>query len=94
MYRSVHAPVLGIIENMTYFVCPHCGERTDIFSHGGGREISGRLGVEFLGEIPLDPHVRKVGDEGSPIVISDPSSPVARAFFDIAARIRDAVPAQ
>ena len=92
MYRSVHAPVLGIIENMTYFVCPHCGERTDIFSHGGGREISQRLGVEFLGELPLDPTVRKLGDEGRPIVRSDPNSPVARAFFDIAGKIRSAVP--
>lgn len=92
MYRSVHAPVLGIIENMTYFVCPHCGDRTDIFSHGGGREISQRLGVDFLGELPLDPTLRKVGDEGRPIVLSDPNSPVARAFFDIAGKIRSAVP--
>ena len=92
MYRSVHAPVLGIIENMTYFTCPHCGERTDIFSHGGGREISQRLGVEFLGELPLDPTLRKVGDEGRPIVLSEPTSPVARAFFDIAGKIRHVVP--
>jgi ATP-binding protein involved in chromosome partitioning len=88
MYRSVGAPVLGIIENMSYFVCPHCHERTEIFSHGGGREISGRLGVEFLGEIPLDPRVRKDGDEGRPIVVSDPGSPVAKAFTDIADRLR------
>jgi len=92
MYRSVHAPVLGIIENMTYFVCPHCGERTDIFAHGGGREISERLGVDFLGELPLDPTVRKVGDEGNPIVLHDPNAPVARAFFAIADKIRAAVP--
>jgi ATP-binding protein involved in chromosome partitioning len=92
MYRSVHAPVLGIIENMTYFLCPHCNERTDIFSHGGGREISQRLGVEFLGELPLDPMLRKVGDEGRPIVRSDPKSPAARVFFDIAGKIRSAVP--
>jgi len=92
MYRSVHAPVLGIIENMTYFKCPHCGERTDIFSHGGGREISERLGVEFLGELPLDPTVRRVGDEGRPIVLSDPDSPVAKEFFAIAEKIRDVVP--
>jgi ATP-binding protein involved in chromosome partitioning len=92
MYRSVHAPVLGIIENMTYFLCPHCGERTDIFSHGGGRDISRRLGVDFLGELPLDPTLRKVGDEGRPIVLSEPESPVARAFFEIAGKIRDAVP--
>jgi ATP-binding protein involved in chromosome partitioning len=88
MYRTVHAPVLGIIENMSYFVCPHCGERTEIFAHGGGRKISERLGVPFLGEIPLDANVRKVGDEGRPIVQSDPGSPVASAFFDIADRIR------
>jgi ATP-binding protein involved in chromosome partitioning len=88
MYRTVHAPVLGIIENMSYFICPHCGERTEIFAHGGGREISERLGVPFLGEIPLDPHVRKVGDEGHPIVQSDPEAPVAKAFFEIADRIR------
>jgi ATP-binding protein involved in chromosome partitioning len=93
MYRSVHAPVLGVVENMTYFVCPHCGERTDIFSHGGGREVSDRLGVDFLGEIPLDPHLRRLGDEGRPIVLADPGSPVARAFFEIASRIRPAVPA-
>jgi len=93
MYRSVHAPVLGIIENMTYFVCPHCGERTDIFSHGGGREISERLGVEFLGEIPLDPTVRKVGDEGNPIVLHDPASPIAKVFLAIAEKIRRFEPA-
>ncbi|HXV14955.1 MAG TPA: Mrp/NBP35 family ATP-binding protein [Candidatus Krumholzibacteria bacterium] len=90
MYRTVHAPVLGIIENMSYFVCPHCSERTEIFAHGGGRRISERLGVPFLGEIPLDPEVRKVGDEGRPIVQSDPGSPVARAFLEIADRMRAA----
>jgi len=90
MYRTVNAPVLGIVENMSYFVCPHCGERTEIFAHGGGRKISERLGVAFLGEIPLDPQVRKTGDEGNPIVQSDPESPVAQAFFAIADRIRAA----
>jgi ATP-binding protein involved in chromosome partitioning len=93
MYRTVHAPVLGIIENMSYFICPHCGERTEIFSHGGGREISRRLGVEFLGEIPLDANVRRVGDEGNPIVKHDPDAPVAKAFFAIAERIRAISPA-
>jgi ATP-binding protein involved in chromosome partitioning len=92
MYRSVGAPVLGIIENMSYFVCPHCDERTEIFSHGGGRTISERLGVEFLGEIPLDPTLRKEGDEGRPIVQSHPDAPVARAFVDIADRIRAVCP--
>ena len=93
MYRSVGAPVLGIVENMSYFVCPHCDERTAIFSSGGGRDISKRLGVPFLGEIPLDPKVRQDGDEGRPVVKSDPKSPVARAFFDIAEHIRTACPA-
>jgi ATP-binding protein involved in chromosome partitioning len=93
MYRTVKAPVLGIIENMSYFVCPHCGERTEVFAHGGGREVSERLGVEFLGEIPLDPQLRKVGDEGDPIVKHDPSSPIARVFLAIAERIRAVAPA-
>jgi len=92
MYRSVGAPVLGIVENMSYFVCPHCNERTEIFSSGGGRDISKRLGVPFLGEIPLDPKVRRDGDEGRPVVKSDPKSPVARAFLDIAEHIRAACP--
>jgi ATP-binding protein involved in chromosome partitioning len=77
---------------MSYFVCPHCDERTEIFSHGGGRTISERLGVEFLGEIPLDPTLRKEGDEGRPIVQSHPDAPVARAFVDIADRIRAVCP--
>jgi ATP-binding protein involved in chromosome partitioning len=87
MYRTVGAPVLGIVENMSYFICPHCNERTDIFSTGGGRRISERLGVAFLGEVPLDPDVRRLGDEGAPIVTSRPDSPVAKAFFDIADRV-------
>ncbi len=87
MYRTVGAPVLGIVENMSYFVCPHCNERTDIFSTGGGRRISERLGVPFLGEVPLDPEVRRLGDEGAPIVTSRPDSSVAKAFFDIADRV-------
>jgi ATP-binding protein involved in chromosome partitioning len=90
MYNVVKAPVLGIVENMSYFVCPHCNERTEIFSHGGTRKISKRLGTPFLGEVPLDPVVRSSGDEGAPIVLSAPDSPVARAFFDIAGRIREA----
>ena len=90
MYRTVNAPVLGIVENMSYFVCPHCGERTEIFAHGGGRKISERLGVPFLGEIPIDPQVRKTGDEGRPIVQSEPSSAAAQAFFAIADRLRSA----
>jgi ATP-binding protein involved in chromosome partitioning len=85
--------VIGIIENMSYFVCPHCNERTDIFDHGGARAISDRLETEFLGEIPLDPRVRATGDDGDPIVSHDPGSPISAAFFTIADRIRDRFPA-
>jgi ATP-binding protein involved in chromosome partitioning len=90
MYRTVKSPVLGMVENMSYFVCPHCNERTDIFSHGGTREVAERLGTRFLGEIPIDSLVRSSGDEGDPIVRSDPDSAVSKAFFEIAGRLREA----
>jgi len=89
MFRKVEVPVLGIIENMSYFACPHCGERTDIFSHGGAREESDRLGVDFLGEIPLDMAIRETSDGGRPIVISDPENAHSKAFCAIADRIWD-----
>jgi len=88
MYHSVNAPVMGIVENMSYFLCPHCGDRTDIYGHGGGRSIAKRLKTDFLGELPLDASVRAAGDEGDPIVKRDPGSPVAKEFFAIADRIR------
>ncbi len=93
MYRSVKAPVMGIVENMSYFICPHCDGRTEIFSHGGTREIAERLDTQFLGEVPLDPSVRASGDAGKPIVLSDPESPVTRVFHQIAERIRSQYPA-
>ncbi len=89
MYRTVNAPVLGIVENMSYFICPHCDERTEIFSYGGSREIAERLDTPFLGEIPIDPAVRLSGDEGEPIVKRDPDSSVAKAFADIAVKVRE-----
>jgi ATP-binding protein involved in chromosome partitioning len=88
MFRKVDVPVLGIVENMSYFECPHCSERTDIFGHGGGRSEAERLGVPFLGEVPLDPAIRSGSDSGEPIVTADPTSPQARALVEIAARIR------
>jgi len=94
MYRTVGAPVLGIVENMSYFACPHCGERTEIFSRGGARATAARLGTEFLGEIPLDPTVRERGDAGVPIVKHAPDSVAAQAFFAIAERVRALCPAQ
>jgi len=73
-------PVLGIVENMSYFICRHCGAREEIFGHGGGRKTAEMLGVPFLGEVPIDPKVVVGGDSGQPIVILDPTSPAAEAF--------------
>ncbi|GBD93989.1 septum site-determining protein MinD [bacterium BMS3Abin05] len=87
MYQKVNVPVIGIIENMSNFVCPHCGRRTDIFGHGGGEKESKRLGVPFLGEIPLDVEIRIGGDTGRPIVEVNPDSPIAGVFFKLADRI-------
>jgi len=93
MYRSVETPVMGIIENMSHFVCPHCNERTDIFGHGGGPELSKRLETPFLGDIPLDPQVRTEGDRGNPIVKASKDSPVTKSFLEIAGRIMEIHPA-
>ncbi|MGH9319062.1 MAG: P-loop NTPase, partial [Vicinamibacteria bacterium] len=91
MFQPVQVPVLGIIENMSYFVCSHCNETTFIFREGGGQRISEELGVPFLGGIPIDPEVVLAGDEGIPIVARNPDSPAAVAFSDIAARIASAI---
>jgi len=85
MFKKVNVPVLGIVENMSTFLCPHCGERSDIFGHGGARKEAGRLGVPFLGEVPLTMAVRETSDEGKPVVATDPDSPVAGAYRHIAA---------
>jgi ATP-binding protein involved in chromosome partitioning len=90
MFQKVHVPVLGIVENMSYFACPHCNERTDIFSHGGGRKAAEKLGVPFLGEIPIETSIREGGDEGRPILIANPKSAVA----DIYRKLAGAVAAQ
>jgi ATP-binding protein involved in chromosome partitioning len=87
MFRKVNVPVLGIVENMSTFVCPHCSKTTEIFSHGGGSKAAIKLNVPFLGEVPIDPQIRKGGDEGRPIVIADPSSPQAKSFVAIAGKI-------
>lgn len=86
MFRQVNVDVLGIVENMSYFQCPKCGARTDIFDHGGCEVTAARFDVPYLGEVPLDTAVRVGGDLGKPIVIADPASPVARAFMSIAQR--------
>src|SRR5947207_3075156 len=91
MFTKVNVPVLGIVENMSYFLCPHCGERSDIFSHGGARREAERLGVDFLGEVPLDLAIRETSDEGRPITVSQPDSPYAQTFRDIAAKVWEKV---
>jgi len=93
MFRKVDVPVLGIIENMSYFLCPHCGERSDIFSHGGARREAERLGSDFLGEVPLDMAIRETSDDGRPIVVAQPDSPHAKTYQTIAARVWDKVAA-
>ena len=87
MFHKVDAPVLGIIENMSYFLCPGCGHRAEIFSHGGARKEAERSGIEFLGEIPLDGAVREHADRGIPLLISMPDSPQSAKYREIAARI-------
>lgn len=87
MFQKVNVPILGIIENMSYFICPHCSQRTEIFSYGGAKKTSEQYEVPFLGEIPLDPETRIAGDHGHPIVIAKPDSPNARAFTEIAGGI-------
>ena len=87
MFEKVDVPVFGIIENMSYFVCPHCNERSEIFSHGGARETAAKLGVGFLGEIPLAAEIRATSDAGEPIVMSQPQSPHAAAYRGIAQQV-------
>jgi ATP-binding protein involved in chromosome partitioning len=87
MFRKVAVPVLGIVENMSYFLCPHCGERSEIFGHGGAREEAGKLDVPFLGEIPLHLDIRTTSDSGHPIVVAQPDSAHAQAFKNIAGRV-------
>jgi ATP-binding protein involved in chromosome partitioning len=87
MFQKVNVPVLGIVENMSYYICPKCGHREEIFKHGGGRRTAGQLKVPFLGEIPLDPKVAIGGDAGEPIVAADPKSGVTEAYLHIAEEI-------
>ena len=87
MFEQVNAPVLGVVENMSYHLCPGCGRRHDVFGHGGGAAMARRSGVPFLGEIPLLTAIREAGDRGIPIVAADPEHPQSRAFFDVAAAI-------
>lgn len=93
MFRKVDVPLLGIIENMSYFLCPSCGERSDIFGHGGARFEAEKLGVPFLGEIPLHMDIREKSDAGRPVVISDPESAHAQSYKQIANKVWETVEA-
>ncbi len=84
MFKKVNVPLLGVIENMSFFVCGHCGERSEIFSFGGGERAAEKFGVSFLGRIPIDPSIREGGDQGKPIVVSQPNSPQSEAILSIA----------
>ncbi|MDH4186442.1 MAG: Mrp/NBP35 family ATP-binding protein [Nitrospira sp.] len=91
MFQKVNVPLLGIVENMSYFLCSHCGERTEIFSHGGGERAAATVGIPFLGRIPIDPAIRAGGDSGTPVVVADPASPQTAAFREIARKILAAI---
>jgi ATP-binding protein involved in chromosome partitioning len=91
MFQKVDVPVLGIVENMSYFLCPHCGGRSEIFAHGGARHEAARLGAEFLGEVPLDIQIRETSDGGTPITVAEPDNPHALVFRSMAARIWEKV---
>ena len=91
MFRRVDVDVLGVVENMSYLVCPHCGARHEVFGHGGGREAAARLGLDFLGEIPLDPRLRAAGDAGRPALLDAPDSAAGLALAELARRVAAAV---
>ncbi len=87
MFRQVHAPILGVIENMSFHLCPGCGARAELFGHGGGAALAREAGLPLLGEIPLVRAIREAGDEGLPLVAAAPSHPQSRAFHEIAERV-------
>ena len=89
MFKRVNVPVLGVVENMSYFLCPSCGTRSDIFGHGGAQKEAERLGVPFLGEVPLHMTIREKSDAGLPVVATEPDGPHAKIYREIAAKVRD-----
>src|SRR6201987_539765 len=91
MFRQMKVDIAGVVENMSYFVCPHCHNEIDIFSRGGAEKTARQFGVDFLGSIQLDPEIRKSGDEGKPAVLEGENSPHAKALFDFARRVAERV---
>jgi len=87
MFKRVDVPVLGLVENMSYFLCPHCGGRTDVFGHGGAEHEAARIGVPFLGAVPLHAAIRERSDAGAPVVVSDPDGEHAQTYRSIAAKV-------
>jgi ATP-binding protein involved in chromosome partitioning len=87
MFRKVEVPILGLIENMSYYLCPSCGHREEVFSHGGARRTAAELEADFLGEIPLDIRIRETSDAGTPIVVAEPEGPHAQAYVEIARKV-------
>ncbi|HEY6395654.1 MAG TPA: Mrp/NBP35 family ATP-binding protein [Candidatus Binataceae bacterium] len=92
MFRQVHCPILGIIENMSYFVCPDCGERDELFGHGGGEKMAREEGADLLARIPINLEVRAAGDEGTPIVVANPRHPASQAFMELARQLINKMP--
>jgi ATP-binding protein involved in chromosome partitioning len=88
MFERVGVPVVGVVENMSSFACPHCGERTEIFLSGGGRRLADEVGVPLLGQVPLQARMPDLGDSGTPVVIADPDSPAGQALIGIAGEVR------
>ena len=87
MFQKLNIPVLGVVENMSYFACPHCSERTEIFGKGGGSSIATDMKIPLLGDVPIDTRIRSGGDEGVPVVVAAPDSPAAQAFSTIASKV-------
>ncbi|HEY2924912.1 MAG TPA: Mrp/NBP35 family ATP-binding protein [Candidatus Eisenbacteria bacterium] len=94
MFQQTKVPILGIVENMSYYLCPHCGGRDEIFGHGGATHAAESLGVPFLGEIPLDSAIRKHSDTGTPVVLAEPDSSSARAFAEITGKLAQQISIQ
>ena len=92
MFRQVHCPILGIVENMNAYVCPDCGEREEIFGVGGGAALAEAEGVPLIAEIPIYPEVREAGDRGMPVTLANPDHPASLAFIELARRVVSMMP--